>query len=385
MNLTLTEEQQMLADTVREMCDAGCDGETVRLVERRGEAFPPDLWKHLSSSGLVGLSVPEQFEGAGAGLVEMCLVAQELGRSAAPLTPIVSSVLAGGMLARAASTDQQSTWLPRIASGEALVSVAWLEDGGGYGAKDVAMAAEIVDDRVRLCGSKTLVPFADRAAAFIVPVRCGSRPEDIDLYLVPAGPGVVSTPQRTLAGESLHRLDLDIEVSDNARLGEPGQGWQMLHGSMAEAAIAFAAYACGGARKVLELATEYAKTREQFGRPIGVNQGIAHPLADTLVAVEGATTLMFEAAWSRDAGRDVRILAAMAKQRCCEVFRDAAAVAHQVYGGIGYTLDIDIQLYSRRAKQLQLTWWDNRFLSDYLASLLLDEDGPGLLPPMIER
>ncbi|MBS9376299.1 acyl-CoA dehydrogenase family protein [Rhodococcus sp. B50] len=385
MDLTLSEEQQFLTDTVRQMCEAGCDSDAVRLAEERGKAFPESLWKHLSASGLLGLTLPEQFGGAGVGLTEMCLVAQELGRFAAPLTPIVSSVLAGGILMRATSAHEQNTWLPRIASGEALLSVAWLEEGGSYGAGDINVVADVAGERIRLHGSKTLVPFADRAAAFVVPVRSGPETEDIDLYLVPAGPGVASTSQRTLAGESVHRLDIDVELSARDRLSEPGHGWQILHQSMTEAAIVFAAYACGGARKVLELATDYAKTREQFGRPIGANQGIAHPLADTLVAVEGASTLMFEAAWSRDAGRDIRLLAAMAKHRCCEAFRDATAVAHQVHGGIGYTLDIDIQLYSRRAKQLQLTWWDNRFLSSHLANLLLDENGPGLPPPVIER
>ncbi|UVE93813.1 acyl-CoA dehydrogenase family protein [Dietzia sp. B32] len=384
MDFTFSPEQQMLADTVRSMCESGCDSETVRQTELNGDPFPSLLWTHLASAGLLGLTLPEEHGGLGAGLIEMSLLAQELGRAAAPITPIISSVLAGGLIARGGSDAQRAEWLPRIADGSALVSIAWLEGAGGYFPDEIRLQATPDGDKVRLQGSKALVPFGDRADAFIVVARsCES--EDIDLYLIPAGPGTSTEPHRTMAGEPVHSLALDVTLSSGSRIGEMGEGWSLLREQMLETAVALAAYACGGARQALDMATDYAKHREQFGRPIGANQAIAHPLVDTLVAVEGATSLMYEAAWAIDAQCDARVLAAMTKQRCCQVYRDAAAVAHQVFGGIGFTLDVDVQLYSRRAKQLQLTWWDNCYLTAHLAEELLDAGGPGLLPPVISR
>ncbi|WP_182357277.1 acyl-CoA dehydrogenase family protein [Tomitella gaofuii] len=383
MDLTFTDEQAMLADTVRRMCQEHAGSDAIRATEADGAPFPPDLWRHLAAAGLLGLGIGGEFGGAGAGLLEWTLLAEELGRAAAPLTPILSGVLAARILERAGSPEQRAQWLPRLAEGTALVSVAWLEPGGDYTPERIALSARRCGERVRLQGAKTLVPFAAEADAILVPTR--EEPSGrIGLFLVPNGDGVRCSPQRTLAGEPLHFVDFDLELPADARIGEPGDAWETLQQAMAPTAIVLAAYAAGGARRVLEMATAYATERHQFGRPIGANQGISHPLADTLAAVEAARTLMHQAAWCHDAGRDHLMQAMMAKQRCCAVFRAASMTAHQVYGGIGFTLDVDVQLFSRRAKQLQLTWWDDAFLSATLGGLLLD-DGPGLLPALVER
>lgn len=385
MDISLSEEQQDLADTVREMCRSGCTPDELRHAEHTSGVFPERLWKSFRESGLVGLGLPSAYGGADSSMVDLCAVTQELGRAAAPLTTIISTVLCGGMLVRAGSEAQKQAWLSKIATGEVLASIAWVEVNGGYGPEDVRLSASSQGERVHLTGTKILVPFGEEASVFLVPARVGAGPDDVEVFLVPAGPGITIAPLRTMSGELLSRMTFDVEIPQSARIGDLGTSWAMLQETMLRVAVALAGYSAGGARKVLELATEYAKVREQFGRPIGSYQGISHRLADALVAVEGANALAYEAAWSLDQGRDTRVLAAMAKQRCAAVFRDTSLTAHQVFGGIGVTVDMDLQLYSRRAKQLQLTWWDDRYLTRFLAGLLLDEAGPGPLSAMIDR
>jgi alkylation response protein AidB-like acyl-CoA dehydrogenase len=140
---------------------------------------------------------------------------------------------------------------------------------------------------------------------------------------------------------------------------------------MLDGIILLAAQAAGGARLTLELAVDYAKTRHQFGKPLGAFQSIAHYLSDRVTEVDGAQTLVWEAAWARDHGRPIERLAPMAKLFACEAFRQTTATAQQIFGGNGFTVDFDVQLYFRRAKQLQLSFWDSRYLEGLIADAVL--------------
>jgi len=144
-------------------------------------------------------------------------------------------------------------------------------------------------------------------------------------------------------------------------------------GVMHDGIILLAAQAVGGARQALDITVQYAKDRRQFDKPLGAFQAIAHYLADAVTAVDGAETLVWEAAWARDAGRSTARLAPMAKLFACRTFRDVTAMAQQVFGGVGFTVEYDIQLYFRRAKQLQLSWWDDRYLEELIATDVLDD------------
>jgi alkylation response protein AidB-like acyl-CoA dehydrogenase len=141
---------------------------------------------------------------------------------------------------------------------------------------------------------------------------------------------------------------------------------------MLDGIIMLAAQAIGGARYALDITVQYAKDREQFDKPLGAFQAIAHYLADAVTAVDGAETLVYEAAWARADGRSIAQLAPMAQLFACKTFRDVTAMAQQVFGGVGFTLEYDIQLFFRRAKQLQISWWDDRALEELIAATLLD-------------
>ncbi len=163
-----------------------------------------------------------------------------------------------------------------------------------------------------------------------------------------------------------------VRVPASARIGGSQSGWATWHDAMLDGAIMLAAQAIGGARYALDITVQYAKDREQFDKPLGAFQAISHYLADAATAVDGAEMLVYEAAWARANGRSVDRLAPMAKLFACTTFRDVTAMAQQVFGGVGFTVEYDIQLYFRRAKQLQISWWDDRALEELVAASVFD-------------
>ncbi len=145
---------------------------------------------------------------------------------------------------------------------------------------------------------------------------------------------------------------------------------------MHDGIILLAAQAIGGAQRALEMMVQYSKERQQFDKPLGAFQALAHYMSDASAAVDGGTTLAYEAAWAKANGKSIERLAPMAKLFACQTFREVTATAQQIYGGMGFTLECDIQLYFRRAKQLQMTWWDSRYLEELIAHTVLDHGYP---------
>ena len=299
---------------------------------------------------------------------------EELGRSLAPTPHFVSAVLGGGVLAAAGSPAQKERWLRPVTSGEAILSAAWLEPENGYGARGVELRATPDGSGFRLSGVKRHVAFAAAAQQLVVLARTGDAPEDIDLFLVdPTSPGVVLRQQFTVSSDTQYEVTFtDVAVSDEDRIGPAGSGWATWQQVLEPALVLLAAQAVGGARYALEITTQYALDRKQFDKPLGAFQALAHNLADAMTNLDGAEQLEHEAAWAGANGRSLTSLAPMAKLFACSTFRDITAMAQQLFGGIGFTLDFDIQLYFRRAKQQQLMWANDRTLEDAVAVALLD-------------
>jgi alkylation response protein AidB-like acyl-CoA dehydrogenase len=236
------------------------------------------------------------------------------------------------------------------------------------------LRAERRDGAYHLSGSKLHVTFASAATRLLVLARTGDGDDEIDLLLVdPNSAGVELTQKLSLASDTQYRVELtDVVVPESDRIGAPGSGWQTWNAVMHDGIILAAAQAVGGAARALEMTVEFAKVREQFDRPIGAFQAISHYLASASTSVEGAITLTYQAAWARANAKSTARLAPMAKLFACQTYRDVTAMAQQVYGGVGFTVEYDIQLYFRRAKQLQLSWWDTRYLEELVASSVLD-------------
>jgi len=375
MDLDFSEEQQMLRDMVRGVFAEYAPVETVRELEDDAKGYPDELWKQLSELGLVGILIPEAYGGQEQTLLEAAVVYEEFGRALAPVPHFVSSVLSARALSCAGSEAQKGEWLPKIAAGEAILAPVWLEPHRGFGPKGVEMRAQVEGDEIVLSGTKLHAVYASAADQWIVLARTGDGEEEIDLFLVdPATPGIALSQRLNLGSETTYRVDFDgVRVPIAQRIGPAGSGWSTWNEVMLEAIVLAAAQAAGGAKQALEMTVGYANEREQFGKPIGAFQALSHYLADAATAIEGGSTLVYEAAWAHSQGKDISRLAPMAKLFMCEAYRDTTAACQQIWGGVGFTIEYDIQLYFRRAKQLQLSWWDERYLEDLIAARLLDD------------
>jgi alkylation response protein AidB-like acyl-CoA dehydrogenase len=345
MDLDFTPEQELLRESVRRTCERHCGLDVVRKLENDPVGFSPALWAAFSELGLLepdALTLPD-----------LAIVYEELGRAIVPSPHFVSNVLAAGLLQRlGAAVD------------DGVTTIAWLEADGGFSARGVT--ATVDGDKVT--GRKRHVPFARSADRVLVFAKADD--EVVVVRIDPNAAGVTLEQRLTVAGDTQYDVQLDSVAGE--AIGRGAAAWDAWQETLLDGAILQAAQAVGGARAALDLAVDYAKTRQQFDKPLGAFQAIAHYLADASTAVDGAQTLAWEAAWARDAGRaDAAKLAAMAKLFAGRTFRDVTATAVQIFGGVGFTVDFDIQLYFRRAKSLQLNWWDDRHLEELIAAALL--------------
>jgi alkylation response protein AidB-like acyl-CoA dehydrogenase len=251
---------------------------------------------------------------------------------------------------------------------------AWLEPGNGFSPQGVQLRATPSGDGFVLDGTKMHVRFAAAAERLLVLARTGDGPEDVDLFLVdPSADGVTLDQRMSISSDTQYRVDLaGVAVAASARVGAAGSGWATWSTVMVDVMILTAALANGGCDHALEVTVQYAKDREQFDKPLGAFQALAHNMADARTTVDGAKLLTNEAARSQSTGRSLTKLAPMAKLFAGNTFRDVTAMAQQIFGGVGFTLEYEIQLYFRRAKQLQLSWNDTRRCEELVASAVLD-------------
>ena len=371
MDLDFSEEQDMLREMVRGVCADYASLDVVRTLEDDPVGYPEDFWKQLAALDLIGLTIPAAYGGSEMTCLEAAILYEELGRSLAPSPHFASAVVGAGVLVAGGSEEQKQRWLPAVASGDAILTPAWIEPGNGFGPEGVQLTARTDGDDVVLDGTKWHVPYASSATRLVVPAREG---DGISLFLVdPTAEGVSLEQQLTIASDTQYAVrfaGVRVPVAD--RIGAADVGWEVWSDVLDDALILLAAQAIGGAQYALEITVQYAKDREQFDKPLGAFQALAHYMADAKTAVDGGTLLVHEAAWARANGRPVSRLAPMAKLFAAKTFRDVTAMAQQIFGGVGFTVEYDIQLYFRRAKQLQISWCDDRRLEELIARDVLD-------------
>jgi alkylation response protein AidB-like acyl-CoA dehydrogenase len=371
MDLDFTPEQDLLRETVAGVCQRYCDLKVVREMEDDPRGFPDKLWAQLADLGLIGLILPEEYGGTGMSMLDAVIVYTELGRAVAPSPHFVSSVMSGGVLALAGSNEQKAGLLAQVASGEAIVTPAWLEPGHGFGPKGVTLAATADGDGWKLNGVKRHVSFASAADRLLVLAR---TPDGPAMFLVaPLASGVELAQQMSISSDTQYEVTFtDVHVDAADIVGTPGDAWQTWDTVMHDGIILLAAQAVGGARYALDITVQYSKDRYQFDKPLGAFQALAHNMSDAVTTVDGAETLVLEAGWAHSEGHSVKRLAPMAKLFATQTFRDVTAMAQQIFGGVGFTVEYDIQLYFRRAKQLQNSWWDTPYLEELIAADVLD-------------
>jgi alkylation response protein AidB-like acyl-CoA dehydrogenase len=351
-----TEEHDALRQTVRAFLAKRSDEKAVRAAMVTERGYDPDVWKQLAEElGLVGLIVPEEHGGAGFGPVELLIVMEEMGRALLCAPYLGTSVVAAQALLTCADAVTQKELLPKIASGAAIVSVAFAEPNGRWDLGGVSLRAKGTGANATLDGEKTLV--LDGLAADVLLVVAKS---DAGLELLR-----VNANASGLSRSAIPPLDLTRKLARVRFANTPatrissGDQTQNLERVLAFTCAALAAEQVGGAQKCLELATEYAKSRLQFGRPLGSYQAIKHKCAEMLVSVEmaksAATNALFIAAANES---DFVEAAALAKAYCSDAYFHAAADNIQIHGGMGFTWEAAPHLYFKRAKASELLFGD---------------------------
>lgn len=353
MNLDFSDDQKQLQDQVRRFLTEQCPTTKVRAILEGPEPFDRALYKGLADMGVLGVAIPEEYGGVGLGHLELCLVAEELGRAIAPV-PVASSIyLTAEFLLQAGSATQKQAWLPKLASGEAVGCFAQTE-GQGRLTPDKVHASVAGG---RLSGVKAPVADGDVADVAVVLARSGAgRGEQaLSLYAVDLnGPGVSRKALKTI-DPSRSYAEITFDGAPAELVGGEGDGWRIAEMVLDRAAILLGYEQIGGADKALEMARDYALERMAFGRQIGSFQAIKHMLADMYVAATLARSNGYYGAWALATNAsELPLAAATVRVSATQAFQHCAKNNIQVHGGMGFTWAFDCHLYYRRSNALAL-------------------------------
>ena len=375
MDFGFSPDQELLRSQARSFLDRASPASAVRQAMESDRGWDANVWDQMVELGWTAIPFPTEAGGLGLGMVELGVVLEEQGRHLTP-SPFHSSVcLAGAVTAAAPDSAPRRELLSGIATGSKRATVALLEASGRWDAAGVRLSADLTGDAYRLRGEKLYVPDARDSDWIIVAARTDDGAEDgVTLMVVDRGtPGLRVTPLLSLdPTRPLARLDFDdVEVETASVLGAPGGGFSVLSRALAAAAVSVSAELCGVAQRALELSVEHAKTRRQFGRPIGSYQAISHKCADMLVQLESARSLTYHAAWSLDNHEvGAPLAASMAKAYASDAARSVTSMAIQIHGGIGFTWEHDAHLLFKRAKWGEVVYGDGRHHRERVAQLL---------------
>lgn len=375
MDFGLSEDQELLQRSARDFLTKECPPAVVRRTAESADGVAEALYHKVAEMGWTGLLVPEAFGGQGLGMLDMAILLIEMGRTGFPGHFLSSAVLATSALAGAGNARQKKDWLPRLATGERWATVVWLESSDRYDPAGIQARARRSGSRYRLSGKKLFVPGANAVDLMIVPFRTsgGDEARGITLFLVdPHAAGVKVEPLESIdRSRRIFEVEFrNVEADAEGILGGTGKAWPVLERLFDLGAVGLAADGLGGSERVFELAVEYSKTREQFGRPIGSFQAIKHMAAEMVADLEPARSLVWYAAYALDAlPRSARRAASMAKARLSEVYSRTSNRSVQIHGGIGFTWEHDLHFWFKRAKWNELSFGDPTFHREQVARL----------------
>ncbi len=376
MDFDFTEDQVMLRGLVREFLTEQSPVAHVRAMMDDERGYDPDLYRRFVQLGM--LPFPETYGGAGLGMVEQAIILEEMGRIPYPGPYFATVILAGSAIIASGDEKAMARYLPDVCNGDLTMTLAFLEDSIGWGPNEITLAAKKDGDVYLLNGIKRFVPFGQTADVILVAARTGSGngAEGISLLAVPrdadglriAGDVIADLTEKSA---TLHFENVRVPVEN--LLGVEGAAWPAVQTTLQHAAVGASAEMLGASRKSLEMSTDYAKVRKQFGQFIGQFQAVKHKLSEMLVAVENAHAAVYYAAWAQDANApDAALAASVAKSFVNGASRRVCGEAIQVHGGIGFTWEYDLHLYFKRAKYFEPLYGDleehrERVLQEVLA------------------
>ena len=353
MNFDFSDDQKMLKDQARKFLSEKSTTKVVRKVFEGKDHYDSALWKQVAEMGWTGTAIPENYGGLGLGYLELCVIAEEMGRALAPV-PFSSTVYLFAEAILVAGTDEQKKkYLPKVAAGEIIGTFARAEGPGAVLPRNIRTSFK----GGKLSGRKIAVvdgPIADHAVV-LVQTSDGSGERGLQLAIVDLkGAGVKRTECTTLDSSRGH-ADIVFDAAAAEPLGKVGEGWSNTQRVLDRAAILMAFEQVGGADVCLAMAKDYALNRYAFGRPIASFQAIKHKLADMYVYNELARSNAYYGAWALHTGaRELPLAAASARVSATQAFDYASKENIQTHGGIGFTWDVDCHLHVRRSRQLGL-------------------------------
>jgi alkylation response protein AidB-like acyl-CoA dehydrogenase len=356
VDFALNEQQEMMQTLARDFLTTEFSDKVLRAMAADDKGYTTELWKKLVETNLLGLSIPEEYGGVG-DFLDLVVVLEEMGR-ACFIGPFFSSVVLGAStIITAGSEEQKQTYLPGIAEGNTIITLALAEESGKYSADSVSTTAVQKGNDYVLNGKKLFVTDASAADYLICAAAMG---RGISLFIVENNaPGVKCTSLKTISGDKQSEVAFDnVITSGDSVLGELDKGWQYMEKVLQKANIARCAEMVGLAQQALNISLDYARERIAFGHPIGAFQSIQHRCADMLIDVDGSRFATYQAAWRINeglpAGREVAIAKSWVGQACRRVMHSA----HQVHGAIGFTEDHILHFYTKKARYSEFSFGD---------------------------
>jgi alkylation response protein AidB-like acyl-CoA dehydrogenase len=369
MKLTLTEEQEMIKKTAYDFLADKCPKTFVKQMEESETGYSRELWQEMAELGWIGLAFPEKYGGGDMNFLDLAVLLEEMGRACLP-SPFFSTVILGGLpILDVGSEEQKQEYLPKLIRGEKIFTLALNEPGyQNYDAPSVTVEATPDNGQYIINGTKLFVPDAHIADYLICVAR--TKPENgITIFLADAkNPRINCTILKTIAGDKLCEVVFDqMPVPKANILGQLNQGWSAVQKIIERAAVGKCCEMVGNIQRVLEMTVDYAKERKQFDHPIGSFQIIQHYCADMATDIDGARFSTYQAAWMLSEGLPCTKEVAIAKAWIGEASQRVVALAHQIHGAIGVTLEHDLHFYTRRAKAAELAFGDANFYREVVA------------------
>jgi alkylation response protein AidB-like acyl-CoA dehydrogenase len=374
MDFAFDEMQEMLQKSARDFLTSEYPDKLLREMAKDERGYTSELWGKMAEMNWTGLAIPEEYRGVG-GFLDLTVVLEEMGRVCL-ISPFFATVVLGASaIIEAGGEEQKQRFLPDIAEGKLILTLALTEPSARYTPDAVTLKATPRNGDFVLQGTKLFVPDAHVSDYLICVARTkeASDPQDgITLFLVDIkSPGISCKPLKTIAGDKQCEVTFDnVRVSKESILGEVDKGWPCMVRVLEKAAVARCAEMLGGAQKVLEMTLDYAKERMAFGHPIGAFQSIQHRCADMLIDVEGSRAVTYQAAWRLNEGLPAVREVAIAKAWTGQVFHRVVNSSHQVHGTIGFTEDHILHFYTKRARAHEFSFGDVNFNLEQLASKL---------------
>lgn len=366
MDYELSESQRALAKQAQEFLARQCPRSLVRELEESPSGFSRPLWQRMAELGWLGITVPDQQGGVGAGFLDQMVLVEEMGKSLVPSPYFTCVVLTGHLLSALGTAEQRRTYLAQLLGGQTVIPFAFQEAGPAFSPTAVASRVVRRNGGFVLTGTKLFVPYAHVADHLLCLARTSGRADaatGLSLFLVDArAPGVSCTVLKTIADDRQCEVVLEgVAAPPSALVGEAGQAYPLLKDTLLRATALKCAEMVGGAEKALEMAVEYAKQRVQFGRPIGAFQSIQNYVAEMAVDVDRSRYATHLACWKIDQGLPAELEVATAKAFASEACQRVVWLAHQIFASIAYFKEHDLQLYYRRAKVQALEFGDAHY------------------------